>query len=280
MALVSKAQFDKTFGADFLGTVPQTAGVYLYKDRDDAVLYVGKAKDLRRRLRSYRNASRKKVHRKMRTLVREAKSIEIRETATERDALLLENEIIRTERPPYNVDGAFSFLYPAVAILRNDAQTVFCFTTHPDNWAELDVRLFGCFRSRLRTKEAFDALCDLLKLLGHKEPWSKLPELPRDRGSRFVGIRRLELAVVDAVEKFLAGESRNALELLALRLLDKPTARAEAKQVGENLRTLAAFFETDAEPLYEARHRVGYGSTFVPQQDRDALFIKAKLPEE
>jgi excinuclease UvrABC nuclease subunit len=47
------------------------------------VLYAGKAKDLRRRLAGYRNASRRKAHRKMRTLVRLAASLEIRSQESE-----------------------------------------------------------------------------------------------------------------------------------------------------------------------------------------------------
>ena len=77
--------------------------MYLFADATGRVLYVGKAKDLRRRLAGYRNASRRKAHRKMRTLVRAAASLEVRPQLSETQALLLENELIRTLRPPYNV---------------------------------------------------------------------------------------------------------------------------------------------------------------------------------
>jgi excinuclease ABC subunit C len=275
---VSKAQFDKSFGEHFLETLPQTPGVYLFMDREGELLYVGKAKDLRQRLRCYRNASRRKVHRKMRLLVREARAIEVRQVETEQEALLLENELIRSRRPLYNVDGAFSFLYPAIGLLRRRGHTILCFTLNPDLWAERDLRLYGSFRSRLRTKEAFDALSDLLLRLGHKEPWSKLPELPRDRGSRIIGVRRLDAELLDALEAYLAGESRRAVELLALRLLEQPSARHEASLVQEELRQVASFFETDIRELFEVRQRVGWRSSFVPQADRDALFIRATGP--
>ena len=55
--------FDRKFGADLLRETPREPGVYLFKDAEGQVLYAGKAKDLRRRLASYRNATRRKAHR-------------------------------------------------------------------------------------------------------------------------------------------------------------------------------------------------------------------------
>ncbi len=272
---MSKAQFDKKFGAGFIESLPRTSGVYLFKDDFDELLYVGKAKNLRRRLSSYRNASRRKVHKKMRTLVREAKAIEIRHTSSEREALLLENELIRTERSPYNVDGAYSFLYPALGLVRSVKQSLLVFTTNPDRWDGREgLRLFGTFRSRHRVREAFDALVDLLLLLGHREPRSRLPET--SRGSRVVGVRRLDTGLLDDLELYLAGESGRFVTSLSCRLLDKPTARRGAKQVEEHLHTLAAFFQSDTRELCRARRKVGWRSPYVPQQERDALFIKAR----
>src|SRR4029453_2100234 len=99
--------FDGKFGSDRLRELPRQPGVYLFLDAKGRVLYAGKAKDLRRRLAGYRNASRRKAHRKMRTLVRLAASLEVRPQESETQALLLENQLIRTLRPPYNVDGAY-----------------------------------------------------------------------------------------------------------------------------------------------------------------------------
>ena len=167
--------FDKKFGAELVVNLAAGPGVYLFRDAAQAVLYVGKAKNIRRRLQNYRNASRKRVHRKMRTLVREASSVEIRPQDTERDALLHENALIRELRPPYNVDGAFAFLYPAVGVARRDAHTLLCFSTKPEDYAGLELDWYGCFRSRPRAKEAFDALVELLALIGHLEKRTKLP---------------------------------------------------------------------------------------------------------
>jgi excinuclease ABC subunit C len=102
--------FDKKFGVGFLQELPETPAVYLFKDETGEVLYAGKAKNIRRRLSSYRSASRRKAHRKMRELVRVSDSIEVRLLESEGDALLAENQLIRELRPRYNVEGAFDFL--------------------------------------------------------------------------------------------------------------------------------------------------------------------------
>ncbi len=267
-------RFDKKFGADFLQRLPTTPAVYLFVDERGDVLYAGKARNIRRRLQQYRNASRKKVDRKMRTLVREASAIEVRPQPSERDALLAENELIRTLRPRYNVDGAYHFLYPALGTAQRGHQTLLCLTTDTAPWSDLALRWHGSFRSRLRALEAYDALTTLLDWAGHREPRPAYPPFPKVRGSRFTTYRRAA-DLLPAIDRLLAGEDTAALELLSERLLANPDARQDGAQIEEDLRRLLAFFEEDARPLRRAQERNGREPGFVGQEERDALFIAA-----
>jgi excinuclease ABC subunit C len=276
---VGLKRFDRKFGAELVRDLPAAPAVYLFNDEEGGVLYAGKAKNIRRRLQTYRNATRRKAHRKMRTLVREASSLEIRLQPTERDALLAENELIRTLRPPYNVEGAYTFLYPAIGAAVRGHQSLLCVTTRVEAFHGSGFRWHGTFRSRLRTREAFDALASILGQLGHREPRSRLPELPRVRGSRVVAFRRVE-SLMPAVGRLLAGESSVVLRELALRLLEKPDARQDASQVGEDLRCLDAFFEGHTRPLRDALRSAGRSGPFVPQEERDALFISHRHGED
>ena len=266
-------QFDQKFGAEWLRELPAAPGVYLFRDARGDVLYAGKAKDVRRRLSGYRSATRRKAHRKMRALVREASSIEVRPLPSEREALLLENELIRTLRPPYNVDGAFSFLYPAIGFGWRDHQALLGFTTSPDEWRELELRWHGSFRSRRRALRAFDALTGLLAFLAHPEPRSRLPRVARPRGSRLVAFRKLDSDLFEKIGRLLAGESPAALEELSLRLLEKASARHEAERVEADLRSVAAFYRSDLAKLRDALRAAGRSDGFVPQGERDALFL-------
>ena len=267
--------FDSKFGADRLRELPQAPGIYLFLDEAGRVLYVGKAKDLRRRLTSYRNATRRKAHRKMRTLVRVAASLEVRPQDTETQALLLENELIRTLRPPYNVDGAFSFLYPALGVGLHDGRVLLAFTSTPEEWDEIDVRWHGAFRSRRRARAAFDALVALFSRVGHAEPASRRAAVRLRRGVRLEAFRRVPEDLTAAANAFLAGESTDLLTMLFDRLLESSHARLEAAEVAEELRTLKTFARTDVAPLRSAL-RAANRSAFVPGHERDALFIAAR----
>jgi hypothetical protein len=270
--------FDRKFGADLLRELPESPGVYLFKDDSGEVLYAGKAKNLRHRLAGYRNAGRRKAHRKMRVIVREAHSLEVRLQASEREALLAENELIRTLRPRFNVDGAFDFLYPAIGVGGTASQRLLCFTTQPEAFADLALRWHGVFRPRLRAREAFDALVKLLGAIGHLEPRVALPEAPRLRGSRLVGLRRLPEEVALGLSPFLVGDSDALLAGLFERLLESPDARRDAADVQQTLRELRRFYRRDVLRLRDARSAAGRRDPFVPQAERDALFIAARMP--
>jgi excinuclease ABC subunit C len=272
-------RFDRKFGADFLRELPEAPAVYLFKDEAGGVLYAGKAKNIRRRLAGYRNASRRKAHRKMRTLVREADSLEVRLQQSEGEALLLENELIRTLRPPYNVDGAFDFLYPAIGTGSHDGRLLLCFTSQPDAY-DLGLRWHGTFRPRHRAREGFDALAALLTRIGHAEPRSRLPAAPQLRGSRLTAFRRVPEDVLAESRHFLDGESDALLSRLFALLLESRQARREAEEVEAHLHSLADFHRYDAVRLREARLATGRTDPFVPQSERDALFIQARLCED
>lgn len=83
--------------------LPRSPGVYLMKDREGRVVYVGKAKDLRTRVRSYFRSwgdSRLQVP----ALVSAMADVDFIATDTEKEALILENNLIKQHRPRYNVD--------------------------------------------------------------------------------------------------------------------------------------------------------------------------------
>lgn len=250
--------------------------MYLFKDADGTVLYAGKARNIRRRLARYRNAGRRKAHRKMRTLVRDAHSLEVRLQSSEREALLLENELIRTLRPRYNVDGAFDFLYPAIGTGWSGARMLLCFTTCPQAFGDLGLRWHGTFRPRLRAREAFEALADLLGRIGHLEPRTRLPRAPRRRGSRLLALRRVPPELLGSTRAFLAGASDALLGELFAHLLDRRGARRQAAEVQEALRSLERFYRLDALRLHHALRATGRKASFVAQSERDALFIEAR----
>ena len=104
--------------------IPQGPGVYQYFDKNDEILYVGKAKNLKRRVSSYFNKSQKDSA-KTAILVRKVQSIKYLVVDTEVDALLLENNLIKKYRPKYNIQLKDDKTYPWICIKNEDFPRVF-----------------------------------------------------------------------------------------------------------------------------------------------------------
>lgn len=104
-------------------TLPDQPGVYQYYDKDDKILYVGKAKNLKKRVSSYFN----KIHDNAKTNVLVKKIVMIKHIVvpTETDALLLENNLIKQLQPRYNVLLKDDKSYPWICIKKEPFPRVF-----------------------------------------------------------------------------------------------------------------------------------------------------------
>lgn len=104
-------------------TLPDNPGVYQYYDKEDKILYVGKAKNLKKRVSSYFN----KVHdiAKTNVLVKKIVTIKHIVVASEQDALLLENNLIKKLQPRYNVLLRDDKTYPWICIKKEPFSRIF-----------------------------------------------------------------------------------------------------------------------------------------------------------
>lgn len=100
-----------------LPTIPESPGCYKYYNAEDTVIYVGKAKNLRRRVSSY--FQKEHTDGKTRLLVRQIKRLEYLVVATEFEALLLENALIKEHQPKYNILLKDGKTYPEI-IIKNE----------------------------------------------------------------------------------------------------------------------------------------------------------------
>ena len=95
-------------GPDFFTQAPECPGVYLMREAAERVLYVGKARNLRKRLGSYRVANPDRLRRRHLRLVRAVERIELQECPDETTALARESELLRNLRPAYNRAGTWA----------------------------------------------------------------------------------------------------------------------------------------------------------------------------
>jgi excinuclease ABC subunit C len=274
-----RTSFDKKFGESYLSSLPTTPAVYfIYNDKDE-LIYIGKAKNLRRRLSQYRNAKRRKRHRKMRQIVAEAHRIHYDLYASDLEACLKETALIQHHRPKWNVEGAFYFLYPMIGILYEGGILRLCLTTQPEKLTSFgNFQFHGAFRSRHFSGEAFFALGRLLKYVGHpvKIPAKKRREsLPKY--SYCLQYRGIPPEFFELWNEFWSGKSKRALEELILALVENAGARRKPKLIQKELRSLSRFWRFESKFLANIRESTGYETYPVPQRERDLLVLKHRM---
>src|SRR5438093_6842863 len=138
---------------DRLAVVPPRPGVYLLKDRQGKVIYVGKAASLRARVRTYLRGGDERSQ--IRFLLERLADFETLVTANDKEALILENNLIKQYRPRYNIR------------LKDDKSYVSVKVTVKDPWPRVLVtrrivkdggRYFGPFASASAVRETLDTI--------------------------------------------------------------------------------------------------------------------------
>ncbi len=134
--------------------LPEEPGVYVYRDETGEVLYVGKAKSLRKRVGSYARPDRG-LERKTAELVLRIAEIDVTITGTETEALMLEQTLIKQHRPPFNVRLRDDKSYPMIAVTTGEPFPRVMFTRRG---SRRNVRLFGPYPSATKVRETLSVL--------------------------------------------------------------------------------------------------------------------------
>jgi excinuclease ABC subunit C len=109
---------------DLIQRIPEKPGIYQYLDEKGIIIYVGKAKNLKKRVQSYFNKSHDDSP-KTRLLVTKIRDIKYIVVDNEQDALLLENNLIKQFQPKYNVLLKDDKSYPSICIKNEPFQESF-----------------------------------------------------------------------------------------------------------------------------------------------------------
>ncbi|MBM4260997.1 MAG: excinuclease ABC subunit UvrC [Deltaproteobacteria bacterium] len=140
-------------GAEKLASLPTRPGVYLMRDKGGKVIYVGKAKDLRARVRAYFNNADERSQ--IQFLVRRIEDIETLVTSSDKEALILENNLIKQYKPRYNIRLKDDKSYLSIKVTTQHAW--------PRIYATRKIvkdgnRYFGPFSSALAARETIDII--------------------------------------------------------------------------------------------------------------------------
>ena len=145
-----------------LNKLPKKPGVYLMHDKNDTIIYVGKAVILRNRVRSYFRSSTKKSA-KISQMVKNIAWFEYVVTDSELEALVLENNLIKENQPKYNTMLKDDKTYPYIKVTVADdfPRIVMCRKVIKDN-----AKYFGPFTSGEAVRETIDLLRKVYKIRG------------------------------------------------------------------------------------------------------------------
>jgi excinuclease ABC subunit C len=221
---MSQASFD---AEPFLKTLTKKPGVYRMIGTEDAVLYVGKARNLKSRVTSYFRAS--GLQAKTMAMVAKIKRIEVTATNSETEALLLEQSLIKQERPPYNI------------VLRDDKSYPYIYLTDHTDYPRLTFhrgakrktgRYFGPFPSAYAVRDSINILQKLFQLRHCDDSFFK----NRSRPCLQYQIGRCSAPCVGLIEPdtyredvematyFLAGKSQTVLQTFKSKMSDAAKA--------------------------------------------------------
>ncbi len=119
-------------------SLPEDPGVYKFLDKLNNVIYIGKAKNLKKRVISYFNKNH--IHFKTKLLVKQINKIENIVVETEMDALLLENTLIKKFKPKYNVLLKDDKTYPWVCLIKKPKPEIFYTLFYPSGHSLIMVK--------------------------------------------------------------------------------------------------------------------------------------------
>jgi excinuclease ABC subunit C len=145
----------------FLSQIPTQSGVYQFFDKDKQILYVGKAKNLAKRVNNYTNFSGLSL--RIKRMVTLAKSIEINITNTELEALLLEHNLIKKLLPPFNILLKDGKTFPQIVISKHVFPQI---NKYRGKKTTENQKIFGPFADAFAVKKTIDLIRKTFLLRG------------------------------------------------------------------------------------------------------------------
>jgi len=270
---------EERLGSECFQSLPSAPGIYRFYDMDGNLLYVGKAKNLRSRLFTYKRARAGSVSRKVSKLIGQISYFEIEETETEQDALLLENRMIRTERPPFNHANKQTEAYYFVYLKPDEIGLEFRLAMRVHE--ETDSTYWhGCFKGHAPVRRSFGCLLQLLWMAERDEhsPLHLPVQLTRNLTPMRYHLkwreknspaRRDDAPVM--LCNWIRGENCEIIDWLIVQIeCGKNLSRFETLHLEHHLECLKSFYDRKL-----VRHKTIRGDQrLIGQNELDDLFLK------
>lgn len=258
------------FSKDFFAKIPTKPGVYFMFDDAERILYIGKAKCLRKRLSSYRNAKPGKVQDHTLELLECVGSLRWMETRSEKSALSREAKLIRTFRPPYNIAGTEPDRYLYIGF-KLEAENISFRLSSVDISREYND-VFGCFSHRRAIKLGYTALIRLIHAASSKDKRFSFPARITRPSPPWRYTMKFPKYWIGDLQLFLFGSSENFLKTLTLALLENENIpRFMYSGIQNDLQIAHNFFKIGPQATFKLRTRLAIGSLLLTPTHMERL---------
>lgn len=265
-------------GETFFEDLPTTPGVYKMHGQSGGLLYVGKAKNLRNRLFTYRRAKMGETSRKTIRLIRMTHKISIELCESEKEALLLENKLIRKHQPEFNYAKKKPETYYFIGLNKEEDNLAFSLQMHQPN-AEY---VFGAFKGHRLVRKSMGGIIRMLYILGHDI--SSVFQLPSTLTQKLTPMQ-YELVIDqngdimnslwENLLGFLQGENTLFIDQIVELCQDRGLLESFAgSMILDDLESLKWFYERCSSRNNEISQQLALESPLIPQEKLDDYLIK------
>ncbi len=269
---------EKRMGETFFEELPMEPGVYLMYGRSEELLYVGKAKDLRNRLFSYRRAKMGTVSRKTIRLIRMTHNITIQVCDSEKEALLLENKLIRKHKPEFNHAKKNPETYYFIGLNRNEKCLGFNLGM---NQPQMDY-VFGAFKGHRLVRKSMGGIIRTLYILEHDV--SSVFDLPGMLTQKLTPLQYdlpidqegdIMNSTWESLLEFLRGQNTLFIDQVIKLCKDRGLLESFAgSMILDDLDSLKWFYKRCSSRNYQISQQLELDSTLIPQERLDDYLIE------
>lgn len=292
---------EQKLGSSVFEEIPQKPGIYKFYNEENHLLYVGKAKNLRRRLFTYKRAKPGKTSRKESRLISRIQRFEFEVLESEEEAILRENHWIRKYRPEFNHANKHTETYYFITVQRLENFLIFGLSMNPSGQLfpenekplyqkfsssfnnHIDSKTYGCYKGHRTVRIS---LGSLLQLLWMDEFGCLSPHFLPVPLSRNLTPMRFQLPLQNKTESktddleaminsWFLGNSRDLLEYLKGRIQKAEDATFTKTFIDDALETLENYFQKS---LYRYRMmrelKQNDESHLIKQNELDDLIIR------
>ena len=249
--------------------LPNKPGCYIYKDENKETIYIGKAKNIRKRVQSYFS---KDLDIKTAQLVKNICFVDFIITPNEEEALLLEANLIRKQKPKYNIDLKYGVRYAWILLTKEEYPKILTARDKKREGEYFGPFVSGTLRKNLieqLQKQFFIRTCRTLPkkvCLRYHMRLCKAPSVGKQSKEEY-------LKEVEKVRKYLSGKNNELIKELILQM--KTLSKNKEYERAQRLKEQIVSLENLQEQILVDRDRVGEEDVinYVKEKERNKLMV-------